>query len=281
MEEIKKSQAKLDELERISQMEINGEFDKDSGIDPPTLELKPDMIDYLKKNPINAIKNKIANFLMKKGVKNFIKNKQIIIKEVIGAEKLNSVKNGAIITSNHFNPFDNFAVEHAFNMSKKKRKHLWKVIREGNYTNPPCFNFFFQNCNVLPLSSNTETMKKFMNAVKVILEKKKHSILIYPEQGMWWNYRKPRPLKQGAFRFAVNSNVPVVPMFITMADTDIIDPDGFPMQEYTVHVFDPIYPDANLDRKANIKMMMDKNYQLWCDKYEEVYGEKVEYTTKK
>ena len=269
MEEIKKSQAKLEELERIRQMEINGEFDKDSGIDPPTLELKPDMIDYLKKKPINAIKNKIANFLMKKGVKKFIKNKQIIIKEVIGAEKLNSVKNGAIITCNHFNPFDNFAVEHAFNMSKKKHKHLWKIIREGNYTNPPCFNFFFKNCNVLPLSSNSETMKK------------KHSILIYPEQGMWWNYRQPRPLKQGAFRFAVNSNVPVVPMFITMADTDIIDPDGFPLQEYTVHVFDPIYPDENLDKKANINMMMDKNYQLWCDKYEEVYGKKVEYNTKK
>ena len=47
-----------------------------------------------------------------------------------------------------------------------------------------------------------------------------------------------------------------------MKDTDIIDPDGFPMQEYTVHVFDPIYPDANLDKKANINMMMEKNYQL-------------------
>ena len=79
MEEIKKSQARLEELERMKQMEINGEFDKDTGIDPPTIELKPEMIDYLKKKPINAIKNKIANFLMKKGVKKFIKNKQIII----------------------------------------------------------------------------------------------------------------------------------------------------------------------------------------------------------
>ena len=71
MEEIQKSQAKLEELERMRQLELNGEFDKDAGIDPPTIELKPDMIDYLKKNPINAIKNKVANFLMKKGVKNF------------------------------------------------------------------------------------------------------------------------------------------------------------------------------------------------------------------
>ena len=55
-------------------------------------------------------------------------------------------------------------------------------------------------------------------------------ILIYPEQGMWWNYRKPRPMTNGAFRFAVNNNVPVIPLFITMKDTDSIDGDGFPIQ---------------------------------------------------
>ena len=42
---------------------------------------------------------------------------------------------------------------------------------------------------------------------------------------MWWNYRKPRPVTPGAYRFAVNNNVPVLPMFITLKDTDKIGAD--------------------------------------------------------
>ena len=48
-------------------------------------------------------------------------------------------------------------------------------------------------------------------------------ILIYPEQSMWYNYRKPKPLKVGAFSFAVKNNVPVLPIFITCEDTENFD----------------------------------------------------------
>ena len=58
---------------------------------------------------------------------------------------------------------------------------------------------------------------------------------------MWWNYRKPKPLKKGAYRFAVKSNVPIVPCFITMQDSNIVDDDGFKVQEYTIHIEDNIW----------------------------------------
>ena len=43
---------------------------------------------------------------------------------------------------------------------------------------------------------------------------------------MWWNYKKPRPFKPGAFKFAVTAEVPIIPFFITMEDTDKIGEDG-------------------------------------------------------
>ena len=46
----------------------------------------------------------------------------------------------------------------------------------------------------LPLSSNKRTMVEFMKAVDTILQRGDY-ILIYPEQSMWWNYKKPKPLK--------------------------------------------------------------------------------------
>ena len=106
-------------------------------------------------------------------------------------------------------------------------------------------------------------------------------VLVYPEQSMWWNYRKPKPLKKGAFVFAAKNNVPVLPCFITMKDTDVLGDDGFFVQEYTIHVSEPIYPDAEKSVRANTQAMLDANYNEWKRIYEETYGIPLEYTTEK
>ena len=87
-------------------------------------------------------------------------------------------------------------------------------------------------------------------------------MLIYPEQSMWWNYRKPKPLKKGAYTFAARNNVPVLPCFITMEDSDILGDDG----------------DERKSRAENIEAMRTKNYEVWKQIYEETYGEKLVYS---
>ena len=136
-----------------------------------------------------------------------------------------------------------------------------------------------RHCNTLPLSSNRKTMECFLNAVNTVLQKG-NLVLVYPEQSMWWNYKKPRPLKPGAFRFAVKNNVPVVPCFVTMQDSDILDPDGFFVQEYTIHISKPLYPNSELSKGEQIQDLLNQNYNLWKDIYEKTYGKKLEYTTK-
>jgi 1-acyl-sn-glycerol-3-phosphate acyltransferase len=105
-------------------------------------------------------------------------------------------------------------------------------------------------------------------------------VLIYPEQSMWWNYRKPKPLKSGGFYFAAKNKVPVLPCFITMRDSSVIGADGFPVQEYTIHVEKPIYPDPTLSVSENSQMMMDKNYEIWKEIYEREYGIELKYETR-
>ena len=158
-----------------------------------------------------------------------------------------------------------------------RRRKLFRIISEANYTAFPGFyGFLMRNCNTLPLSSNRLTMKKFMLAVNRILQAG-HFILIYPEQSMWWNYRKPKPLKKGGFSFAAANNVPVLPCFITMEDTDVMDADGYPVQAYTVHVAPPIYSDNNKNKAENAILMMQKNYEIWKEIYEETYGVPLSY----
>ncbi len=273
---MEQSPERLKVLKRIDENEKAGLFNDPVEDDPETLELLPDKVDYLNKKLSSKIATKIANIAGTNFFEKLIKNGQFIIKEIRGIENYLSVEGGALITCNHFNACDNYAVYRAIKPYMGKRR-LYKVIREGNFTNfPGPIGFFFRHCNTLPLSSNKDTMKKFMVAMNTLLAGGE-KILIYPEQEMWWNYRKPRPMKAGAFRFAVTCNVPVIPVFITMEDSATMDPNGFPVQEYTIHFLKPIYPDKNLDKRENMDKMMAENYRVWVETYEQAYGKKLEY----
>ncbi len=275
-----KAKDRLEILEEIEKLEREGRFDVDPEKDPPTIMLLPEDVDYLKEKRSSRVKNKLANRMGMKFLDELLRTNKLIIKEVRGLEHMNEVEGGAILTCNHFNPFDCFTMEKVFRMSKRhKEKTLYKVIREGNYTNfPGLYGFFFRHCDTLPLSSNTKTMMEFMKAVDTVL-KEGDWILIYPEQSLWWNYRKPKPLKNGAFKFAAHNHVPVIPTFITMQDSEIIGGDGFPVQEYIVNIGAPIYPDPEKKDRENAGEMRDKNYELWKQIYEEFYGIPLVYTT--
>ena len=277
---IEKSKERLEVLKRIKELEENGIFDVDVEDDPPTVPLTPEDVDYLRTSRKSRIKSRMAYRMAQWFVEDLLKDNKLIIKKINGIENLKNMKTGAIVTCNHFNPYDSFTIEKVFRLAgQHKNKKLFKVIREGNYTNfPGMYGFFFRNCNTLPLSSNKRTMIEFIKAVDVIL-KRGDFILIYPEQSMWWNYRKPKPLKNGAFNFAARNNVPVIPIFITMEDSDIIGEDGFPVQEYTVNIENPIYPDENLTEKENTETMKEKNYEVWKNIYEDFYKMPLEYDT--
>lgn len=280
-EVIEKDKYRLEVLEKIEKLEMEGRFDEDAENDPPTIALTPDNIDYLKTKGRNKLKASFANSVGKVFLNELLRNNKLIIKEINGIENLQKVKSGAVITCNHFNPMDVFTVEKVFREAgMDKEKKLYKVIREGNYTNFPGFyGFLFRNCDTLPLSSNKRTMVKFLEAVDTIL-RKGNFILIYPEQSLWWNYKKPKPLKSGAFKMATKSNVPVIPMFITMKDTETIGSDGFPIKEYFVHIEEPIYPKEDMQSKQNIESMKEQNFNIWKNIYEKFYGIPLEYTTK-
>jgi len=276
---MEQSSHKSELIRRIAELEKNELWHLDVEDDPETYPLMPDKIDYLNEKLSSKIKNKIANIAGARFFDKMIAKKQLIIKEVRGIENFAAVGGGKIVTCNHFSVCDNYAVWVALR-DHMGGKMLYKVIREGNYTNPPKpFGLFMRHCNTLPLSSQTATMKKFLRAVRVLLQRGE-TILIYPEQSMWWNYRKPKPMQDGAFALAVRNKVPVVPVFITMEDSDISDSDGFFVQEYTLHILPAIYPDPTLTSAEAREVMKKENYEAWVKVYEDFYGTPLVYSKK-
>ena len=262
-------------VNKINELERQGKFDIDVENDPPYRHLMPGDVDYLRRKWTSKIKTMWANYYSNRYFKHLIKKGAIVIDGYQGLENLKRVRGGAVITANHFSPFDSIPIHLAVKKAARGKK-LYKVIREGNYTMPGIYGFFLRNCYTLPLATNPTVLRDFSNSVDTIL-KKGSFILIYPEQSMWWNYRKPKPLKTGAFIFAARNNVPVIPTFITMRNTDKLDKDGAYIQAYTLHIMAPIYPEEGLSVQENVNNMKKENERLCKELYENVYGEKLTY----
>ena len=279
MNKFKRAKDRVEVIKKIEQYEREGKFDVDVEQDPPGRTLMPDEIDYIHKSISDRLKTRFAFMIARRFVNNLIEEKQLIIKEMKGIENFKNLKSGAVITCNHFNPYDSFAIQLAYEAAEQPERTFYRVIREGNYTAFPGFyGFLMRHCNTLPLSSNLRTMKKFMDATDKLLQDG-NFVLVYPEQSMWWNYRKPKPLKTGAYMFAARNNVPVLPCFITMKDSHIMGDDGFFVQEYTIHISEPIYPDSSLSKNEKIRKMMDENSRVWKEIYENEYHIPLRYTT--
>ena len=113
-------------------------------------------------------------------------------------------------------------------------------------------------------------MEIFDEAVEKILENGDF-IIVCPEQSMWLDYKQPKPFKFGAFKWATQNNVPIIPTYITRENTEI--------QDYNINIGTPIYPDKKLTPKENIKKMRDTDYTFCKETYEKFYGKPVLYRT--
>lgn len=275
---MERSADRLEALRRIDEYERNGWFDRDIETDPPTIPLEWEKVDYTQEKLITRIEAYIADAIGYMFFERRMAKGELVISSVVGRENLLPPSVGAIVTCNHFNAFDNYAAFKAVEPSLRRKK-LYRIIREGNYTSfPGLYGFFFRHCDTLPLCSSVKGLAKLKSSAETLLSRGE-KILIYPEQGMWWNYRKPRPAKSGAFVFASAGGCPVQPLFITMKDGKKLGSDGFPIQEYTVHICRPIYPDPSLSARKNALAMAEMNFLEWKSIYESFYGTELTYLT--
>lgn len=224
------------------------------------------------KSPIYFIKNKIATKTVRKIAKEIYPNINII-----GLEKLNYVDltNGAIITSNHFNPLDSYNIRKI--VEEKLHKKLYIVVQDTNLAMPGALGFLFNNIEVIPLSKSPNyIIKKFMPELKKILSKG-NFVLIYPEEEMWFNYKLPRPCKRGAYQFAHELDVPVISCFVKMTDTNITDNNEFNIVKYDVFINKVIYPEKNESIKRDSRKMAEVDYETRKKAYEDAYNKELKY----
>ena len=94
---------------------------------------------------------------------------------------------------------------------------------------------------------------------------------------MWFNYRKPRPLKRGLYYYAARLNAPIISCFVEMQDLQKPDNKQFNQIRYLVHILPIIYPQARLSDRDNSYYMMQQDYQQKKAAYEAAYQQKLTY----
>lgn len=262
-------------IANIRQASINKTFDMKVEVDDPALtaDQRKHVLDHYIKNRKffrYKINNSVANLVINSNIKKMHK-----ITRINGLDHIKGLSGGAILTCNHFNPIDNVIVR--LLVKEMGHNRLYVVIQETNLMMKGLFGFLMNYADVLPISNNHKYMAKhFEPMLGEILDSGK-LVLIYPEQEMWFNYRKPRPLKPGAYQYAAKFNVPVISCFVEMTDLPIVGPEGFRQVAYTLHVLKPIYPDPGKTIRENRTAMCHQDYQQKKEAYESVYCKPLDY----
>lgn len=194
--------------------------------------------------------------------------------EVYGLHNLADLTTGAIITSNHFNPLDNTAIRYAL---RSQHRRLYIVSQATNLQMQGSLGFFMNYDDILPLGRGLNYLGKIFPQLLQTTLQQNNYILIYPEQEMWFNYRKPRPLKRGPYYYAARFNVPVISCFVEMQDLKKPDNKQFNQIRYLVHILPIIYPQARLSDRDNSYYLMQQDYQQKKAAYEAAYQQKLTY----
>ena len=222
--------------------------------------------DNLRRRPLNRIKAAAARAIAKRATEAL--NTRT---EIVGLENALSVEGGAIITCNHFNPMDSTVIRYMA-MKCGRASELSIVVQESNIFMKGFFGFLMRNCNTMPVSSSASYMAKNLKPALKERLGRGELILIYPEQEMWFNYRKPRELRVGAYHYAAELSVPILPCFVEMRECEQTDETGFYTVKHILHVMPPIYPDPSLTLRENRDrlLMLDSEAKRSC--YESSYG---------
>ena len=198
--------------------------------------------------------------------------------KIVGLEKIPENLGGVIITSNHFSPLENTIVRY---LNRKIGRHKLNIIcQDSNFAMSGPVGFLMNYANTIPITTEPRYLARdFLSILKEKLVLKGESVLLYPEQEMWFNYRKPRPPKGGAYFYAAKLNVPIISCFVEMIDTGV--PDGksghFNKVRYVLHVLGVLYPQGDKTSKENTEFLAAADYALKKECYEKVYSKKLTY----
>lgn len=174
--------------------------------------------------------------------------------KIEGRENLDKANGAGITVSNHVHFLDCAMIGLAM-----FPKRIYYTASDGSFR-MPIIRHLVKLLNALPISNNINSKKKLILAIDELL-KKGEKVHFYPEASLWPYYEKIRRFKNGAFEVAVRNNVPVIPMVFNFREVTGIRKFIKEKPFITLKILDPVYPNADLSRREQIKNLKTKVFE--------------------
>lgn len=181
-------------------------------------------------------------------------NKLFFNFKIDGKENIEKIKTGKITISNHVHPMD------------------CTMTAIANFPNPvffptlksnfgiPVVRHIIKLLNAIPIPDSISARQKFIEAIDTLLQNGK-TVHFYPEGSLWPYYTKIRHFKDGAFRFAVQNNVPIIPMVYKFEENTGIWKYIKNKPSIKLVILEPIYPNTSLDKNIAIQTLKQEAYE--------------------
>lgn len=167
---------------------------------------------------------------------------------------------GYITVCNHVNFLDCGMIASAVG----RKDIVFTTIKENFEI--PVVRLIIKALGAIPIPHGIKPMQKFSEAVETLLKNKK-VVHFYPEGVMIPYYNGLRGFQRGAFNYSVKSNVPILPMVITYhAPTSKLKRKP----TAKIHILPPVYPNAELSEREQIKAMKTEVFESMKNKFDSV-----------
>ena len=124
---------------------------------------------------------------------------------------------------------------------------------------------------ILPFSTNFVAKENLNKAIHELMLKKK-LVHVYAERALWFRYEKPRPHKSGAYHFAYNEHVPILPIYICWRENTGLRKLLNLKKGATVFILEPMYINYDLERAKAVADLKQRVEEAYINKYREFYG---------
>ena len=185
---------------------------------------------------------------------------------VEGREHLRPLKRqGAVVICNHVHYLDTLFVRQAVG-------HFGSFHTMAPFNNKGGIGgHIIRHGGMWPFSQDRTAMRNLNDEMERQLKRGKR-VVFCPEQALWWNYQKPRPMKDGAFHYAVKFDVPVLPVFCTFQKTK-----RGRMKRLRIHILPAVHADGGLPKHERVRAMKVAAEREWRTCYERAYGVPLRY----
>lgn len=181
-------------------------------------------------------------------------NKVVFHFQITGKEKLKQIPGAKITISNHIHPMDCSMI----GIANFPNKTYFPTL-ESNF-GIPLVRHLIKLLNAIPIPENISSKAKFIEVMNTLLKQGK-TIHFYPEGSLWPYYERIRHFKDGAFKFAFQNNVPIVPMVYHFKENSGIWKYFKKKPAICLTILDPVYPDLTLEKNKAIQDLKQRAYE--------------------